>query len=155
MSFNLCRGTPISPAPPTFQPRPIEPETNLWCDGLGVFRIFLDSFDDRGPRIRFRDNVLADGVLTGGPHFLNLERTRPPNARNGPASERNIALRGSILLKTYPAPSPDPVEPEAVPVASDDEPPPARPRRARTRPATPPDPPAEAGGRFHLDPDQF
>ncbi len=110
MSFNLCRGTPISPAPPTFQPRPIEPETNLWCDGLGVFRIFLDSFDDRGPRIRFRDNVLADGVLTGGPHFLNLERTRPPNARNGPASERNIALRGSILLKTYPAPSPDPMQ---------------------------------------------
>jgi hypothetical protein len=66
VAFNIYRGVPVSPAP-------LGPQENAWADGEGVFRVTADSFDSRGPRVRFEAATLrSDGVLTGGPNFLDL-----------------------------------------------------------------------------------
>lgn len=66
VNFFIYRGVPTDPAPSP------DPLTNVWDDGNGTFQIEPDSFDDRGPRIRFEGNTISEGTLVGGPHFLNL-----------------------------------------------------------------------------------
>jgi hypothetical protein len=66
VAFNIYRGVPVSPDP-------IGPDENAWAGGDGVFRVTADSFDSRGPRVRFDHAALGtDGVLTSQPNFLDL-----------------------------------------------------------------------------------
>ncbi|MBN1946071.1 MAG: hypothetical protein JW797_10365 [Bradymonadales bacterium] len=71
-AFNIFLGVAIDPPPPTSLTQPIGPETNLWADGDGLFRVTRDSFDDRGPRVRFDASQVGTGVLTGSTPFMTM-----------------------------------------------------------------------------------
>lgn len=80
-SFNIYRGVPIDPEPPEALYRPHLPENNFWNMGNGVFQITRDSFDSRGPRVRFRNTAVESphseredvtAELNGGPSMLNI-----------------------------------------------------------------------------------
>ncbi|MCA9562583.1 MAG: hypothetical protein KC561_03795 [Myxococcales bacterium] len=73
--FNVFRGFPVDPEPP-FQATP-DPDANYWRDGMGTFEILGDSFDGRGPRVRFRgvtatESDDADALISAGPDELNV-----------------------------------------------------------------------------------
>ena len=79
LSFNVFRGVPTVPAPVDSTP-PHDPMDNDWLDGNGLFQIARDSFDDRGPGIRFRGGVIEDGSSTvlAGPASFRLTVPIPP-----------------------------------------------------------------------------
>ena len=71
--FNVFRGNPTSPPPPgPYDTVSRVMGVNDWDDGEGLFQVTRDSFDARGPRVRYRDNNVEDGVLLGGPSTLNV-----------------------------------------------------------------------------------
>ena len=80
-NFNLYRVDPVDPEKPFPLFSPQEPEDNVWNDGAGVFRVQRDSFDSRGPRVRFRNGSVesphptrenATGLFTTEPATMNL-----------------------------------------------------------------------------------
>ena len=115
LSFNVYRGVPTVPAPVDSAP-PHDPDDNDWIDGDGLFQIARDSFDDRGPGIRFRGGVVSveDELSTvlAGPASFRLTVPIPPLGTDLDVTVNNTIVEMDLAIETR---DPGPNEVKTVP----------------------------------------
>ena len=100
VEFNVFRGNPT--APPWSGVSSADPNTNTWRDGEGLFQIARDSFDSRGPGIRFRGGTIGEGssTVSAGPASFQLTVPIPPLGVDLEATVNNTFIEMDLEIVT-------------------------------------------------------